>query len=126
MELPDKYLHKVVLLTTGFSLPGALLVYARARLFPDRIELSGWGGRGLFRETICLREVRRIAWPAAGADGPTTLHLEDGRALAVCLHQPHRWRLRLEEHLRWSPWGAAPPAASELGLKELVAYHTAA
>ncbi|QXD14204.1 hypothetical protein GQ464_012165 [Rhodocaloribacter litoris] len=123
------YHHKIVLLTSSFQYPPRRLLFGRARLYLDRIELTGWHVGEKFHALIPLDEVCRIEWHLEGGAGPNAVfHLEDGRVIELVLKQGSLWKHTLEERMRWSSPGryrlapARPPV--DLPLSELITYST--
>lgn len=125
--------HRIELLCTSFRYPARRLFFARARLYLDRIELSG----RFFSEKHAVRirqdEIERIEWrlTARGTSEPNTVfHLEDGRQIVLVLGEVHRWQDMLEERLNWRagrPGGLLPSrmlfsTTPDLPLHDLVAY----
>jgi hypothetical protein len=99
---PQPYPHKIVLLTTGFRYQDRRLFFARARLFFDRVELSGWQPGERHLSVIPLDAVRRVDWLPAQAGANVVLHLEDGTSLPLFLEEASLWQHLLEHRLRWS------------------------
>lgn len=116
--------HRIVLLTTGFRIPGRRLLFTRARLYPDRIELTGWRPGESYEAVILLDRVQSIEW-RAGTDGSNVVFYQDGEApLALRLPSQQLWRDMLEERLHWSPRDRqpAPSRFHNMPMDELVAY----
>ena len=131
--MTDPYDHRIELLSTPFRYPAQRLLFARARLYLDRIELSGRAFGGKHTAQIRWEEVERIAWclTARGAREPNaTFHLVNGQAVALVLGEVHRWQDMLEERLAWGdgrPGEARPArmlfaATPDLPFHDLVAY----
>ena len=120
----ENHQHKIVLLTTSFQERGRRLFFARARLYPDRIELSGWQPGHTYQEQILLARIARIDWPdAAAPDADIVLHLQDDTRRVLRLKKISAWRRLLESRLRWR--NAAPLRANRpapLPMKDLVTY----
>ncbi len=118
------YQHRTILLKTGFQYEQDRLFFTRARLFPDRIELSGWHPGGQRREVIPLDRVSRVEWQREPSHKwNAVLHLEDGSARKLSLQNVEQWKHNLSERLRW----VKPTPKSwtlDLPLKELIAYTT--
>lgn len=100
--------YHLVLLSTRFRLPEQRLLFPSARLYFDRIELTGWHLHERFEKVIPLAEVTGIEWNATMSDGPeeaaaTVFLLDDGQALPVQLDQLASWRHTLEHRLSWKP-----------------------
>lgn len=120
--------HRIVLLSSSFHFPERRLFFARARLFLDRIELSGWhfGKREVI--TIPLDQLDQIDWNAQDA----VFHLRGGSTVRITLPQSKSWQHTLEQRLSWSAPGRFPMAATvtttardDASLTELVTFATA-
>lgn len=125
----SRYQHKVVLLTSSFQYPPRRLLFGRARLYLDRIELTGWHVGEKYHQSIPLNEVCRIEWHLEAADGPNVIfHMEDGSSFPLILKQAALWKHTLEERMRWSTPGqyhlAPPRPQPDLPLQDVVAYTT--
>ncbi len=123
------YPHKIVLLSTGLQMSGGALWFGRARLYPDRIELTGWNARGSYRQVIFLDRITDVRWERMSAAGAAdaVIRLHNGADVALRLHQGGRWKTCLEERIRWSPWRrlyAAREGASidEMPLRDVMAF----
>ena len=81
------------LLASRFRFSGPLLFCARARLFADRIELTGWHLRGRYRREIALH---RILQADVSCEGDLLLWLSDGKTLRLQIPQPRRWKEMIE------------------------------
>lgn len=119
------YPHKVVLLRSGFQYPERHLFFARARLYFDRLELTGWHLNEHHEEVIPLDQVDTIAWNDDQEPVTVELQLKDGRCFALSLSQPTLWKHFLDMRMTWSnsrpafPVDRQPPS-----LKDLIAYST--
>lgn len=121
------YQHKIVLLTTSFQYPARRLLFARARLYLDRIELTGWHYGEKYRSQILFDELEQIDWNLEAASGANvTFHMSNGTTYALRLQQVQVWKTTLEERLRWSTPGlfrlSPNRVTRDLPLKELVQY----
>lgn len=95
------YPHKVMLAASSFRFPERHLLFSKARLFPDRIELSGWDSNGTHRQTIPLEQVREVKWGEDPSNGRAEFHLHDGSRVALVLRDKDLWRQLLSERLDW-------------------------
>jgi hypothetical protein len=87
MAEPDIRWH-AVLLSGRFQLCERRLYCSRARLYADRLLLTGWHGLTRFRRRIPLTSIRR-----ARASDERRLHLITGdEQLCLDLEAAHRWR----------------------------------
>ncbi len=114
------YPHKILLLRSGFRYPERHLFFARARLFFDRIELSGWQLGERHEEVIPLDSVAGIEWREGEEQATTVLRLDDGRRIEVSLGDGRRWREALDRRMNWRPSRAPvapdrpPPALTDV------------
>lgn len=87
----------------------------RARLFEDRVELTGWTLRGRYRYTLALKDIERTAWWTGEEHVNFALHLSDGKTIPLHLKKAAGvWKFEIEarlEHRR--PRAPHPDAASE-------------
>ena len=120
--------HRTILLSSSFQYPERRLFFARARLFLDRIELSGWNFNKREVRQIQLDELDQIEWNAHDA----VFHLREGGSIRILLPQTASWRHTLEQRFTWSAPGRFPIAARtsttarhDLPLNELVTFATA-
>lgn len=115
---------RIVLKTSRFRLPDRTLLYSRARLFPDRLELLALAPSGWHRERIVLAGVAGVECTEPEA-GLVLLHLRDGTLHRVGFDRAGEWQRAIEARL---PWTATPGrrayAAPDLALPDLVAYVT--
>ena len=81
------------LLASRFRFSGPQLLFARARLFADRIELSGWHLRGRYRREVALR---RILQADVSREGDLLLWLSNGKTLRLRVRLPQRWKAMIE------------------------------
>ena len=114
--------HRVQLLQTGFRYGDRAALFARARLYPDRIELTDWSLRGTHSRMIALSEVDHVEWTTSATDANATLVLAAGERVPLRLKQVSRWQQALEQRLSWATGRNLHPL--DLSLKELVAYTT--
>ncbi len=121
--------HQVVLVSSRFRYPGQWLLFPKARLFLDRLELSGWRLQKKHRHEIPLDQVTRADWHMDDDTAyDVVLHLASGET--VCLSLPHadEWKRSLEARLRWTL--ADPDTVSstlprqDMPLDELIMYTT--
>ena len=72
-----------------FTFGGPPLVLARARLYDDRLELSGWQWRGRFRRRIPLDHILQVDVPG---DDELLLWLVNGRTIRLGISRAHEWK----------------------------------
>lgn len=92
--------HSIVLLTSRFRYPDRRLFFTRARLFFDRIELSGWDFGKKHERAIPLDDVDQIDWEEDTCD--VILHLAEGSSLTLRLSEQDSWKHLLEHRLAWN------------------------
>lgn len=74
--------------TVRFQHPARSVWFGRARLFSDRVELTGWTLGGRYRRIIPLARIRRAEWWSSDARGTNfALHLDDGSTCALRLRR---------------------------------------
>ena len=120
--------HSVVLLTSRFQYPGRRLFFTRARLFFDRIELSGWNLGSKHTRAIPLDAVDKIDWKSDTPDA--VVHLTEGEPVALRLSQVDRWKQSLDQRLHWNATNYFPTTATktpsttwpDLPLHELITF----
>ncbi len=120
--------HSVVLLTSRFQYPGRRLFFTRARLFFDRIELSGWNLGKKHTHAIPLDAVDKIDWKSDTPDA--VVHLTEGEPVALRLSQVDRWKQSLDQRLHWNATNYLPTTATktpsttrpDLPLHELITF----
>lgn len=120
----NRYQHKVVLVESGFQSPHRRLFFSRARLYFDRIELTGWHLRERYEEVIPLDAVEEMEWQEDAPDGTVALRLADGRTVVLQLSKAGPWRRSLEVRLSWQYDRRPVPFDRAPTLKDLVAYTT--
>ena len=114
--------HRVLLLKTGFRYGDRPALFARARLYPDRIELTDWSPRGQASRMIELSNVERVEWSGSGEEGEVVLVLNEGERVPLRLKNAPRWRQILDQCLKWGSDDRRH--ALNLPLKDHVAYTT--
>ena len=120
--------HSVVLLTSRFQYPDRRLFFTRARLFFDRIELSGWNLGSKHTRAIPLDTVDKIDWKSDTPDA--VVHLTEGESVALRLSQVERWKQSLDQRLHWNTTNYFPTTATktpsttrlDLPIDELIAF----
>ena len=117
------YTHKIELFSTRFQYADRRVLFGRARLFADRIELAGWNRDGSRRDVISFADIDRIEWAPEAATN-AVLHLRDGQHVGLQLRNVFAWRKQLEGHLHWGLPHVAGAVTQPLNLSltDLVAY----
>jgi len=77
----------VPLRTAAFGLEDRWLLWPRAQLYADRLELTGWGLGGHYRRSISLDRIGEVEPIEEGL----LLHLTDGSALRIRIDTPRKW-----------------------------------
>lgn len=128
-DMFKRFTHRIVLLTTHFRYPNRTLLFARARLFMDRIELTGWTASQKYRLRLALDQIVDIVWEnLSGKHGTAVFHLREQGPVAVEFSQPRLWQRTLQERLRWyqtAPEKSSPePHLHRMPLRDFVACTT--
>lgn len=121
------YQPRIVLLTTRFQYLDRRLLFTRARLFPDRVELSGWLPGAAHHTALPLAQLHHVEWrPGVFKEPNAVFHFQDGTEVPLHLNQVHRWQHLLEERLRWRSAYEHRPRRSRQSqdLRDLVDYVT--
>lgn len=84
----------VPLRTAAFTLEDRQLFWAKARLYADRLELTGWSFSGRYRRSISLEQIKE----AEPADGHLLLHLTTGSPLRLGMAAPKQWAVAIMTH----------------------------
>ncbi len=122
--------HSVVLLTSRFQYPGRRLFFTRARLFFDRIELSGWNLGRKHTRAIPLDAVDKIDWKSNTTEA--VVHLTEGESVVIRLSQADQWKQSLDQRLHWNATNyflttatkTASTTRPDLPLHELITFAT--
>ena len=77
----------VPLRTAAFGLEDRWLLWSRARLYTDRMELTGWGLGGRYHRSISLGRIGAVEPIEDGL----ILHLTDGSTLRIEMDSPREW-----------------------------------
>ena len=119
--------HNIVLLASRFQYPGRRLFFTRARLFFDRIELSGWDLGKRHTRAIPLDAVDTIDWKSESPDA--VLYLTEGEPVALRLSEVDRWKQSLDRRLHWNLTNYFPTTTKsasttrpDLPLRELITF----
>lgn len=84
---------------TPFRYGDRRMLFARARLFEDRLELSGLHWRGWHQRTIPLSQIKSVDWWSGAESGPNfVLHLRNSDSLSLWMKGAGLWKYRIEEH----------------------------
>ena len=77
----------VPLRTAAFGPEARWPLWSRARLYADRMELTGWGLGGRYHRSISLGRIGAVEPIEDGL----ILHLTDGSALRIEIDTPREW-----------------------------------
>ena len=122
--------HSVLLLSSRFQYLDRRLFFTRARLFFDRIELTGWVLGKKHVRAIPLDDVAQVEWdPNTSA---AVLHLSEGDPVRLRLSHLDSWKRSLEQRLWWNATNYLPrPTAKtnstvrrDVSLHELITFTT--
>jgi hypothetical protein len=121
--------HQVVLLSSRFINPEHKLFFTRARLYLDRIELSGWLLGKKYEVQIPLQDLDSIDWQTDTSSA--VFHLREGQIIRLKLPDLERWKQSVEQRLWWSAPGRFPMTSTshtapnqDLSLRDLVTFTT--
>lgn len=81
------------LLSSSFTFRNPALFYARAQLYADRLELSGWSLRGRYRRCIAAEQVLQVD---VLSDDGLLLWLSTGETLRLRIREASRWKATIE------------------------------
>jgi hypothetical protein len=84
-------------LSGRFRFRNPSLLWARVRLYADRLELSGWHMQGRYFRRILLQQVLQA--DALNADS-LLLWLSDGETVRLRVKEAHRWKRTIEQQQR--------------------------
>lgn len=79
--------HDASLRTATFTLEDRWLLWPRARLYADRVELTGWSLGERYRRSIPLASVEE----AEATGRHLVLHLADGSSVQIEMDTPEQW-----------------------------------
>lgn len=84
---------RLVLRTGRFIFRDPTLFFARARLYPDRLELSGWRLRGRYHRAIPIKQVLQVDLLS---DDSLAIWLSIGETVRLRIGQASRWKEEIE------------------------------
>lgn len=82
-------------LSGGFRFRDPSLLCARARLYTDRLELSGWRLHGRYFRRIPLEQILHVDVPNADA---LLLWLSDGEKVSLEVEEALRWKGAIDQY----------------------------
>ena len=107
-----------VRLTSRFRYANHPFFFGWARLYADRIRLTGVSWRGLHRRTIFLRDTVRVSWRTdSERTANVTLHLHHGERIRLWIKGAGLWKHQIDDQLGkrlgvTEALPGAPPAVS--------------
>jgi hypothetical protein len=94
-------LQEEVMLTSRFRDPEHRLLFARAYLFPNRIEFSGITMSGVFRKMLLLENVEQVEWRAGQVRAVNLiLSLRDGSTYKFWVGTAGLWKYLIDANMR--------------------------
>lgn len=86
-----------VLLSSGFRYADRRFLYARARLYADRIELYGVHWKGPYLHTIALRDIARLSWRTdSQRSANMTVYLHNAEAVRLWIQGAGLWKYQID------------------------------
>ena len=104
---PEAYSQHGPLLSSRFHYFNRRVIFGKARLYGDRIVLTGWSFRGRHRRSIPFEKITHLEYHILPKGGHLTLFLPDDRVVSFFLQQAHQWRALFENGLRYDVWTSA-------------------
>lgn len=107
-----------VLLSSRFRYPDRRFLYARARLFADRIELTGIHWSGITRHIIALSDIVRLSWrDNTEQTANLKIYLRGGDVVRLWVQGPGLWKYQVDACLGKGspPFGDRLPRAHAKG-----------
>lgn len=98
----EPHRHNIPILSSRFQYAARRpLLFGKATLYGDRIELIGWHWLDRIHQTIPLDRILQFDYHPLRGGGNLTLYLEGGEVLRLRMKQAHRWREQFEHWLRY-------------------------
>lgn len=82
--------------TGRFQFSDPNLWWARARLYTDRLELTGWHWRGRYRRVLPLHQILQVDVPG---DENLLIWLASGETVRLRIKEANRWKTAIEARL---------------------------
>jgi deoxyribodipyrimidine photolyase-like uncharacterized protein len=95
--MPPRPTPSGTVLSTRFQFRDPVLLWARMRLYADRLELKGWRVRGRYSRQIRLQQVLQAD---ATSDDSLLLWLSTGETVRFRVREAPRWKRTIEEQKR--------------------------
>lgn len=100
-SLPTDVSKEETLLSSRFRDPDQRLFFAKASLFPNRIELSGFAFSGMYRRLILLKHIERVEWRVRQKNAPNiTFWLRNGKKKQLWFNGAGLWKYMIEANVR--------------------------
>jgi len=80
-----------------FRLLGRQLFFTCARLYGDRLELTGWEWKGRYKRVLPLEAIEDVHWWTGLSDCNLEIRLQDGESLGLWMRGAGQWKYALEE-----------------------------
>lgn len=102
-----QYAHNVALIASRFHFPRRRVLFGKARLFGDRIELEGWQLGRRYRRCIPLAEIAHLESYAHEKNAHLTLFLDSDEVVILYMKDAFLWRTLFEN---WMEYDVLPSA----------------
>ena len=89
------------LLSSRFRDPEQRLFFAKANLFPNRIEFSGFAFSGTYRRLILLKHIERVEWRVGQKNAPNIIFwLRNGKKKQLWFNGAGLWKYMIDANVR--------------------------
>ena len=100
MASTSKDVSGSVLLSSSFRYADRRFLYARARLYADRIEFYGVHWTGVHRSTIALHDIARLSWRTdSQRSANMTIYLHNDEAVRLWIEGAGLWKYQIDARL---------------------------
>lgn len=90
-----------VMLSSRFRDPEKRLLFARALLFPNRIEFSGIALSGFYRRLLFLKQIERVEWKVGQSRAANlTIWTRDGQKMQFWMNGAGLWKYMIDANVR--------------------------
>ena len=90
-----------VMLSSRFRDPDRRLFFARAMLFPNRIEFSGLALTGMYHRMLMLENVEQVEWKVGQVKAANlTIWMRDGDKIQVWMNGAGLWKYMIDANVR--------------------------
>ena len=102
MHSPTNYsVGEEVMLSSRFRDPDRRLFFAKALLFPNRIEFSGIALTGMYHRMLLLENVEQVEWRAGQVKTTNlTIWMRDGNKVQVWMNGAGLWKYMIDANVR--------------------------